>query len=210
MEEFQELVDLGVTSEPKEEEDGDDDEGDWDDFCENKGQYDSNEIPIVRSILALIKCSRGTLGLVLKAMEAAGIEAEKTQDDTTRSSIFQWMSNLHETSWIAGEDVTDLGMLLYPPMSFDSGHVGDKTDDKNLWEHSEIGRKVILQRDCLSGIIKNIQASSSEKEGDILIPYSEDILELASKLSSAVATRANEAVTAIQSIPSMEAQMLND
>ena len=67
-----------------------------------------------------------------------------------------------------------------------------------------------MQRDYLSGIIKNIQASSSEEEGDILIPYSEDVLVLASKLSSAVTTRANEAATAIQNIPSMEAQMRKD
>ena len=79
-----------------------------------------------------------------------------------------------------------------------------------LREHCQIGREVILQRDCLSVIIKIIQASSSENEGDIAIPYPEEILELASKPSSAVTTRAYEAATAIQNIPSMEAQMLKD
>ena len=199
MEEFQELVDLGVNDGPKEDDEEEEGDDGWDDFCENKGQYEPEEIPIARSVLALIKCSRGTIGLVLKAMESAGAEAGKTQDETTRSSIYQWMSNLHEISRIAGEDVTDLGVLLYPPMSFDIGNLAENTDEE-LWERNEMGRKIILQRNCLLGIITNIQTASHDAEGDISIPFPEEVLDMANKLSSAVTTRANEAGAAIQNI----------
>ena len=132
-------------------------------------------------------------------MEDAGAGAEEIQDEPTSLSIYQWMSNMHEMSRKAGEDVTDLGVLLYPPMNLDSGNLGESTDQE-LWERSEMGRKIILQRDCLLGIIQNIHTASHDADGGLSIQFSEDVLEMGNKLSSAVATRTNEAGTWIQAV----------
>jgi hypothetical protein len=119
MQEFQEMVDLGpvaavvapttASSSDKHGVEGSEpDNGTaWDDFCENVGtgdQYTNEELEITKKCLTIIKCSRGALGLAMKACECAGgkITKMQQQDEEEQSkAILQWISNLYEfkSSW---------------------------------------------------------------------------------------------------------------
>ncbi len=150
MEEFQELIDLGHSSDGNENENQTNDETDnhWDDFCNNVGtgeQYTPQELPIVEASHALIKCSRGILNLSLKACDCAGdaVALLDQQRDTKSTSpsgddadaslsnerklgILQWISNLHELCRKIGEGATDLGCVMYPPLNLST-----ETDEHN-------------------------------------------------------------------------------
>ena len=156
MEEFQELIDLGQSSDgngdgngnENENETNDETDNQWDDFCNNVGtgeQYTSQELPIVQASHALIKCSRGILNLSLKACDCAGdaVAFLEQQRDTKNASpggddtdasllnerklrILQWISNLHELCRKIGEGATDLGCVMYPPLNLST-----ETEERN-------------------------------------------------------------------------------
>ena len=199
MQEFQELAEMDRPSEDK-------DEGEsstWDDFCANAGtgeEYTNEEVQIVKSCVAIMKCSRGSLSLVLKACECAGDELKKIQsnDDEKSKCILQWISNVYEYAKIVGENVTDLGMLLYPPIDISSGE-SDENDCEKPWMQTEIGQQVQEQADAVKMLIDYIQEHATFSSEQISIPMSEEVNELAAKLSSAIVLRKNEADKALQS-----------
>jgi len=243
MGEFQELVDLGVVVVEEEDGDGEEEDG-WDTFCENKGTGDSYialELPISTASVALIRCSRGVLNLVLKACECAGavsimVEGELTkrrrqqqQNITTtteqhgdtdtsakggeeeedisllaleqrRDLIWQWISTLHEMAQRVGEGVTDLGMAMYPPIDLHRSCNNDaatKTTITTAWDDTTLGNEVSQQRDCLIAILKYVMEDESISRllpgiGGSGIHMSEEVMEMGSKLRSAIDVRVGE------------------
>mmetsp|Transcript_4590 Transcript_4590/g.6397 ORF Transcript_4590/g.6397 Transcript_4590/m.6397 type:complete len:438 (+) Transcript_4590:148-1461(+) len=188
----------------------------WDDFCENVGtgeNYTSDELPIVRASLAIIKCSRGILGLALKAYECAGnIEAaaEDTNEDNKLTyiskedipqigAILQWMSNLQEISRLIGVGVTDLGCLMYPPLNFDLSEKSDAKLEKIIWSNTQIGEQLLAQKDYLLTAAHFI-IDATPYDQSIAIPMSEEVKELSSKLLAAIETRAEEASQGISDL----------
>lgn len=195
MQEFQELVDMVPAS-------GCNEGGEsstWDDFCANAGtgeEYTNEEVQIVKSCVAIMKCSRGSLSLVLKACECAGEELKKIQNNDNEKSkcILQWISNVYEYAKVVGENVTDLGMLLYPPIDISS----DENDCEKPWMQTEIGQQLQEQADAVTMLIDYIKEHVTSGSEQISIPMSEEVNELAAKLSSAIVLRRNEADKALQ------------
>ena len=120
IEEFDEVLELGPrddNSDNEEEEEMMDEE-----------QYTEKEMGVARASVNLMKCSKNLLNLVLKTCECVGEYVDKkiptpndtaTQqevDDNKRKETLQWISNLHEMARTVGEGVTNVGILLYPPL----------------------------------------------------------------------------------------------
>lgn len=199
MQEFQDLLDS------ERHEDQEDNTKAWDKFCSNPGtgeNYTALEHPIVMACIAIIKCSRGVLGLALKSLECAGDEIvrltadedesmEKT--DTRRRHILQWMSNLHEICRSIGEGATDLGYLLYPPLDL------CLQGDEMLPSATKLGQQMLQQKQVLLTAAHMINDSLPAKEGQEEINMSEDVKEMSSKLLSAITIRTNEAEQSIAS-----------
>ena len=92
MQEFQNLVDLGVADTSCCLKGEDLDSAAWDEFCENLGtgdQYSAIEIPICKSCLALIKCSRGVFGLELKALGYAGVRFQLSNLNLNNQKMYK-------------------------------------------------------------------------------------------------------------------------
>jgi len=217
MQEFQEMVDRGSTEVKSEAVVGEEDlekkkiieDGAWDEFCESMGtgdQYSAIEMPISVSCLALIKCSRGVFGLVLKACECAGelsslverkLEEEnydgeeddqKTTLERRRDSIWQWISNLHEMTLLAGEGVTEVGLLMYSPIDLNCGEV----DAKKTWDQTLIGKQALRQRHCLLTVVNCVLDSIPPGGDQKGMEMSDEVMEMASKLQSAIEVRLSE------------------
>jgi hypothetical protein len=207
MQEFEDLVGLGPLCDGENGTvvEGNDKAGegssDWDEFCENLGtgeQYTNDEMPIIKACLALIKCSRGIIGLSLKALECAGSAAEGNISHPTL--VFQWMTDLHETCRIIGEGVTNLGCTMYPPLAL-SVKTNDTDDNDNHqdddWKRTEIGKQVIQQSDWLMSAARSIDKhilGSDETE----IEMSAEILDMCGKLLIAIENRTADVEHAIQ------------
>lgn len=160
-EEFGGYLELGPAKEEGEQEEGTsegekEEEDRWDDFCEgNTDQYVARELPIVEACVGLMKCTKGSLNLATKALEAVGKglpqeevgggdddddaddegseKKEQTRDRKKRA--LQWMSDLHELARASGEGVTDLGACLYPPLRLESGDDHDHDHDHDRDEN---------------------------------------------------------------------------
>lgn len=222
MEEFEELIGLGPLEEKiVGEEDNDEAVAEgyskWDEFCEKLGtgeHYAKDEMPIVKACLALIKCSRGIIGLSLKALECAGSavechgeasdenEGKVSRDSVTDSShhllVFQWMGNLHETCRMIGEGVTNLGCALYPPLNLSlANDSNDDDNDDESWTRTEIGKQVIIQRDWLLSAARVIDKPVIGSD-DTEIEMTAEVRDMCSKLSTAIKKRVSEAEHAIQ------------
>ena len=76
-------------------------------------QYSELELPIARACQGALKCSRGCMKLTLETCEELGILARDRQDD----SLFDSISQVHELAREVGVGVTDLGSLMYPPLT---------------------------------------------------------------------------------------------
>jgi len=117
LEEFQVIVNLGPKQNLQEESEPLVETG-WDDFCEGNEveQYSKSEIEIVDECLALIKCSRVTLGLILEVCDLAAAKIEDNSNSFITNKL-EWIGQLTEVARIIGTGVTDLGMHLYPPLN---------------------------------------------------------------------------------------------
>jgi DNA-binding protein H-NS len=162
--EFTEMIQLGPVDD---EETGDDDFG--------GDQYTAEELPIVQAALALIKCSRGSMNVTLKACEAAGVAACENAEE----GLLEWIATLHNLARVVGEGMTDLGTGLYPPLEL----IVDANDGEHLIT------QLVMQRDA----IVELQDFCLEATFDL----PEDITELASKLRSVAQKRYEEANDAI-------------
>lgn len=183
MAEFQEIVDLGPTLEGNEE------------------QYNENEIEIAKSCLAVIKCSRGILGLVMKACECAGDQISEFKDsgEDYSKEIFQWISTVHDLSRVVGEKVTDIGMSLYPPINLEaSENESEDLNEEGEWMKTEIGQQIAKQSNAIKAVANFVQDKMiSTKNHSFSIKMSDEVMELGSKLLAAVDLRTTEAENAI-------------
>lgn len=190
MDEFQELIEAGprvVDSATTGLEDKDEE---WDRFCSGNNEedrYSEGEMPIVTSALALVKCSRGVLNLILKACESAAIKVEEEGGEKERlQGIWQWISDLQELAIDVGEGVTDLGMAMYPPIDLRN------KDGERRWEDTTLGKEVIRQKECLLCVIGYVMTDES-----CVVELSEEVKEMVSKLRAAVGVRVGEIETGL-------------
>ncbi|KAL3924165.1 MAG: hypothetical protein SGILL_001213 [Bacillariaceae sp.] len=171
MEEFQEMIDMGpgeaslVNDTAVEEEDEE-----YDDFFGMGGEehYSDDDFHIAKACLGLLKNSRGNMKIALETCEALGGKAQETQEDR----YFEALLNIHEYARNVGEGVTDLGSLLYPPLS----------DLEEL--QSQVGKQ--------AKFIKTLQDYILGLEG---LPS--NVLEMANILTNAADTRCDEFNSAI-------------
>lgn len=212
MEEFQELLNLDVRQDEGGKDDGEEancnnDDGDndgWDDFCENIGTgdgYTEQEKPIAAACVALIKCSRGVLNLTMKACEVAGSQSLSNNNESNEArqrSLWQWISDLHEIARFIGEEVTELGSLLYPPLNIDlTTETISSQDGENLLNKTNIGRQVLIQKMSLMKAIDYIIDAKPPGDDSQQFDISGEVLQMANKLRSAVTLRSKEAESAL-------------
>ena len=184
MQEFQEMVE-GDSGEEQEE------------ACE---EYTHEEAEIVKACLAIMKCSRGSLSLVLKAFECAGdeLKTQENEDEDYTKGILQWISNVYEYAKVVGENVTDLGMLLYPPIDISSNEESPGNIAEQTWMQTEIGEQLQKQADAVKVLIDYIQEHKTPDGNEKSILMSEEVHDLASKLSLAIVRRRNEGEEALK------------
>uniref|UniRef100_A0A7S2UAH1 Cyclin-D1-binding protein 1-like N-terminal domain-containing protein n=2 Tax=Attheya septentrionalis TaxID=420275 RepID=A0A7S2UAH1_9STRA len=198
MEEFQEMIDLGPAPQQTDASNQDADGESWDDGDED--QYSDTELEVAKASLALIKCSRGTMSVVLKACECAGDEIVTSEGETLRKkAILQWMSDLHAMSRIVGEGATDLGALLYPPMNFSPTDEGDG-EASDIFQATTLGRQIATQAAAIEAVNAFILDSSpTTEDGSSLesLNLSEDVTSMAAKLRTAGESRKQEAGEAL-------------
>lgn len=199
MEEFDALIELGPAAEESSQtsEEEKSDEETWDRFCDNMGtgeQYSIKEISIVTASLALIKCSRGIIGLTLKACECAGeavanldkeiaLSEDKNTNSVRKMLILQWISNLHETCRKLGDGATDLGCVMYPPLNLSGAEEG--------WTNADLGGQVERQKDWLLSAAHAI-SNPIPGDGQVEIDMSDEVKEMCSNLLTAIEKRSKE------------------
>jgi hypothetical protein len=105
--------------------------------------YTAPEIKIVHASINIIKCSKNVLNLILATCEYLGANCvdallpntatddEKHNAVTQRNKALCWITNLHVLANIIGEGVTELGVLLYPPLDFDSSTMNTSDNDSD-------------------------------------------------------------------------------
>lgn len=197
--EFQEMLDLGPrdveSNYDKKEKDSDNNAGidNWDDFCENDGgdQYTQTEYDIAKPTLALIQITKGTIQCSLKACECIGEQAT-TQDisPSQKSQLLLYLSTLHDLTRSIGEDMTDLGALLYPPLD-----VGSVNND--LFLQMKIQSNGILK--VCDWILDSRVLSSDTDEDAIEVVLSEEVLEFTKKIRKITHARTSEAERGLSS-----------
>lgn len=180
MTEFQDMIDLGpseateaAAAADRTKED-DDDDFDFDDFVdEEDNQYSPTELEIAKPCVALVKCSRGSINVALKASELVGAILKQEVDNGKKKAVLTWIGIIHDKARCVGEGMTDLGTLLYPTLSLD--------DIENQ------GKK---QTDAILSVLDHV-SDTTDILGD------EEVLEFASTLRSAAQTRHEELTKAI-------------
>lgn len=181
MDEFQQMVDLGPLLDNDErpqqlQQNGEEDDA-WENFMNGQDQqYTSWELPIAVACLAIVKCSRGSINLTLQACDAVGApihEGEHLSDaDQAR---LQWIEQLFQRAGQVGEGMTDVGSNMYPPL------------DLNILTQ-QIEQQAL---EYLTPLLEHVLNGTTEKD----LP--DDVVELATKLKSAISTRRKEALDAI-------------
>jgi hypothetical protein len=198
-EEFSEVIELGAMDADEEEERANGDDvagvGGWDEFGGAAGhQYTAKELPLAHATLALIKCSRGSINATLKACECAGDEAEKNgvEDEIAalrRKAVLCWIGKLHDMARIVGEGVTDVGCMLYPPLTSKASDLMDQVENQK----DVILSLTELILDATPNMGAGEGAESAAATSQSIIPMSDEVTELASKLRSACKKRYDEA-----------------
>lgn len=205
MREFQEMVNMGpAAAEVESSQQSAQDVGDasndhtganttsWEGFLSGAtDQYTAKELPIASACIYVIKCSRGSINVVLKACEAVGqlldeggTNGEQTADDTFR---LDWMSQLCEQARVVGESMTDLGATLYPPLELDA-----------------VDAQVQQQTDSILRLVELVLKQDDEAQADngdasCSLGLEDDLRGLARKIQAAVQKRKEEAIEAINS-----------
>jgi len=123
---------------------------------------------------------------------------------TERDSIWQWISTLHEMTQRVSEVVTDFGKTMYPPIDLrrrcepndgDTESNAISTTTTTTWVDTPLGGECSRQRDCLFAILNYVMEndSTSRPPGiDGGIQMSEEVMEMGSKLRSAIDVRVGE------------------
>jgi len=245
--EFQALVDLGPAlreeNEDEEEEDkaaaadeGDGEDGDgeaddkeaalWEAFLNDASsdamQYTSEELPVAKACVGIVKCSRGCMNVVLKACEdvgrnlicessesseAAGDESNSTKrplsdDDKTR---LLWIRHVYDSSREVGVGMTDLGAMLYPPL-YDKNR--KKKEGVVL---APLQKQIHMQLDAIDALLAYVltgrgvtydgsDAGAAENDSKVILDLGEEVLELAAKVQAGAQSRREEADAAVAAL----------
>jgi hypothetical protein len=112
---------------------GDEDEDEDEEDDEAEESYAESEMAVARASVNVMKCSKNVLGLILAACECVGERADTysmpspadihddgvyAESTTTTTTALRYVTDLHGMARSVGEGVTDLGVLLYPPLDF--------------------------------------------------------------------------------------------
>lgn len=179
MNEFQELIDLGPSLA---EERGASTEESWDDFLTGQSdQYSADEIPVAAACLFLIKCSRGSMNVLLKACEQVGslLEEGEHVSESTQQRL-DWMSRAHDLGRAVGDGMTDLGANLYPPL-----------------QRENLEPEIMRQGAAIEALVDYV-LDCTEIEGE---PR-----ELATSIQSAIRKRQDEAIEALRALGETETE----
>jgi hypothetical protein len=194
--------------------DQEEDEEEWEAFLDGRlDRYGPSEVAVAEACVALVKCSRGTLNLVLQAEDAWGGDGSRVREregggggggggDANAASTLSedsaaWMERMgqvHELARSVGAGATDLGAALYPPLALDA-----------------VGVQVLRQSGAIQDVLRSIARSSSSSSGagddeedddgssarDLAGDLPPPVLELHRKLEAAVRRRRAEALEAI-------------
>jgi Grap2 and cyclin-D-interacting len=196
--------------------DDDDDEDEWDAFLDGEtDRYRPEELAAVVPCVAMVKCSRGTLNLVLQALDVMGARLEEAKasaaamapsssaslEDSTASSPqelssedkdrLQRMERLYELACLVGIGMTDLGAALYPPLDCDA-----------------VGVQVLRQSGAIESVLRAVISISGEDEQEAVATVQANaeideeewppaVRELHAKLAAAVSARRAEALEAL-------------
>ena len=147
----------------------------------NSDAYTDSEHPIALASLALIKCTRGTLKVLLEVCDTV---AESSSSSSSDSLGIDWVSQRHEEGRSLGEGMTELGSLLYPPLDLD-----------------ELSDRVTFQSEALLALLTMIlqridEVQSSKEESSSSSSLSSN-RTLAETIRTAVLTRTQEAYAAL-------------
>jgi len=134
--------------------------------------YTVEEEPIATASLSLVKCSRGSINIVLKACECVGTSF--TQDDS--KDFLLWIQNIHDAARHVGVGMTDLGTLLYPPLD---------DEMQNLLEEVQRQSKAIAD-------LQNLILDTPP------VVFPEDLVNTSQNIRSAAIKRAKEASEGIK------------
>jgi len=182
MAEFQEMIDRGpstglLTTATTICEGNDEatDEDSFDDFLQDDNeQYTAFELEIAKPCVAMVKCSRGTINVALKASECAGdLIKQCTPGEDTQARILQWIGNVHDKARHVGEGMTDLGTLLYPTLSIE-----------------DIESQGNKQHDAILAVLEYILDTTD-------MELSDEVVDMATKLRAVAQTRHDEMTKAI-------------
>eukprot|EP00579_Thalassiosira_antarctica_P018778 CAMPEP_0201933136 /NCGR_PEP_ID=MMETSP0903-20130614/30904_1 /ASSEMBLY_ACC=CAM_ASM_000552 /TAXON_ID=420261 /ORGANISM="Thalassiosira antarctica, Strain CCMP982" /LENGTH=513 /DNA_ID=CAMNT_0048472961 /DNA_START=54 /DNA_END=1591 /DNA_ORIENTATION=+ len=227
IEEFEEVLSLGPLD--------DDDDDDGDDAMMDEDQYRGKEMKVAKASMNVMKCSKNLLGLVLKACECVGEHAdklsqggnevaeaggeesttilehpddsaEKQQMDDKRREMLRWISNLHEMARTVGEGVTNVGILLYPPLDF-----ANDQEELEKWQAKKpkttaideftipslgsttLGLQLEHQLYALSECIESVHGTSLPVLGESFQScLSEEVVNAAVRLRKAIPVRCRE------------------
>ena len=228
IEEFDEMLALGPRDDEAEE------GGEEEENMMDEEQYTESEIKVAKSSVNVIKCSKNLLGLVLKTCECVGehmdkiiIASEKgkdnnttsgqnnNDDDTKKKEMLQWISNLHEIARTVGEGVTNVGILLYPPLDVAKASEGEiqkwqdtkqkvTTSGSNYtipsFGSTTLGMQLEYQLYALAECVAVVNDAKLSVSGDSIKDcLSKEVTEGVERLTKAIAVRCNEVEEAIAS-----------
>jgi Grap2 and cyclin-D-interacting len=224
IEEFQAMIDAGpqrddaapgsdrVFGDPDADDDDEDDDGEdeWDAFLDGQlDRYRPEELSAAVPCVAMVKCSRGTLNLVLQALDVMGAQlgeatatasAAAADHDawppplSSEDKALLWrMEHLHERACQVGIGMTDLGAALYPPLDYDA-----------------VGVQVLRQAGAIEQVLRSmtnevVDDDDEEEEeeeavspsADLGVEWTAAVRELHQKLALAVSARRTEALEAL-------------
>ncbi|CAB9500814.1 Phosphatidylserine synthase [Seminavis robusta] len=189
MQEFQQMIDRGAAASTTAEENNndndnpqtekhDDKETTFEEFlCQmaagnQEEQYTAKELEMAKPAVALIKCSRGSINVVLKACESA---AKQLTVPAKSKTVLEFLQKAHDLARVVGEGMTDLGTLLYPTISLE-----------------DIERQGAKQTQSMAAVLDYVLDSAAAMELD------EETLELANKIRPNLDKRHGELQTAIK------------
>ena len=207
IEEFDEMLALGPRENDGDEEDDEEEE-----------QFSELEMKIARAAVNIMKCSKNTLGLVLKTMECVGESLDESQagDDGNNKELLQLITDIHEVARRIGEGVTNFGVMLYPPLEastnaeeFEKWQSTKATKTSRLDGEMDIpglgstslGLQLEQQLHALAECvmcIKNSKLTTTTGE-PIQTCYSDEVNDAVTKLMEAIPSRCKDSVGGITS-----------
>ena len=136
IEEFEDMLELGPRHGNNNNNDDDDDD--------EEEQFEGKEMKMARAAVNIMKCSKNTLGLVLKVCECVGESLDETKVDSSAANqeLLQMISDMHEVARRIGEGVTNFGVMLYPPLE---SAASSNNDEEFLteWESVKQSSRVV-------------------------------------------------------------------